>query len=298
MKRAILSVTASLALLSEFYANKRFLLITIFVTLLNYYYVPLPLSPSPSGDNNNDTGTKNRAGPVARMDPRWKHPFTCIVSGPTMAGKSVFVKRFLASADTMCDTTFDKIYLHYAEWQNAYLQLPSRVEFRAGPPAREDYEDEGRTKLVVLDDLMRETNDTVVDFFTKGSHHRNMSVIFITQNLYHQGKGQRDISLNANYLVVFKNPRDKSQISFLARQVWPENPRFLQEIYNDATSVPHGYLLLDMKQSTPDRFRFRTRIFPSDRRTVVYVPKTTTSSSGGGGSSRRRRRNGHGDPYR
>ena len=51
--------------------------------------------------------------------------------------------------------------------------------------------------LMILDDLMRETNASIVDIFTKGSHHRQISVFYITQNLFHQGRGQRDISLKA-----------------------------------------------------------------------------------------------------
>jgi len=43
----------------------------------------------------------------------------------------------------------------------------------------------------------------VCDLFTKGRHHRNISVILITKNLFHQGRFSRDISLNAKYLVVF-----------------------------------------------------------------------------------------------
>ena len=120
---------------------------------------------------------------------------------------------------------------------------------------------------------MRESNDKVVDLFTKGCHHKNISVFFITQNLFHQGKGQRDISLNAHYIIYFKNPRDRAQIQHLARQMCPENPKFLQEAYNDATAVAHGYLLIDLKQSTEENFRFRTNIFQSDGYQHVYVPK-------------------------
>ena len=50
---------------------------------------------------------------------------------------------------------------------------------------------------------------------TKGRHHNNLSAIFITQNLFH--KSQREISLNSNCIVILKNPRDKSQIQYLAR---------------------------------------------------------------------------------
>ena len=63
---------------------------------------------------------------------------------------------------------------------------------------------------------MREVDGRIVDIFTKGSHHRDLNVFYITQNLFHQGKGQRDISLNASYIIYFKNPRDKRQIKHLA----------------------------------------------------------------------------------
>ena len=49
----------------------------------------------------------------------------------------------------------------------------------------------------------------IVNLFTRDSHHHNLSVIYIVQNLFHQGKGSRSISLNSYYLVLFKNPRDK-----------------------------------------------------------------------------------------
>jgi len=37
---------------------------------------------------------------------------------------------------------------------------------------------------VIIDDLMQETNETVANMFTKGSHHRNISVVFLAQNLF------------------------------------------------------------------------------------------------------------------
>lgn len=83
-------------------------------------------------------------------------------------------------------------------------------------------------------------------------------------------------------MVVFKNPRDRAQIRHLARQVYPENPLFLQEAYLDATSRAHGYLVLDLKQSTAEEFRVRTNIFPEDVNNglvpIFYIEKKTKSS--------------------
>ena len=98
-----------------------------------------------------------------------------------------------------------------------------------------------------------------MSLFTKGSHHQILSVIFITQNLFHHTL--REVSLNLNYIVIFKNPSDKAQIQYLARQICPEDPLYVQEAYLDATFKPYGYLLFDLKQSTPDNCRLRTNIF-------------------------------------
>ena len=54
--------------------------------------------------------------------------------------------------------------------------------------------------LVVIDDLMQElSNDPqITSLITKGCHHRNLSVIFILQNIFHRGKELRDMSLNCH----------------------------------------------------------------------------------------------------
>jgi hypothetical protein len=74
----------------------------------------------------------------------------------------------------------------------------------------------------------------ISDLFTKGSHHRNLSIIYIVQNIFHQGKEMRNIRLNAHYIVLFKSPRDKQQISMLARQI---NPGKVQEFMRTSDQV-------------------------------------------------------------
>jgi hypothetical protein len=39
--------------------------------------------------------------------------------------------------------------------------------------------------LIILDDLMDETDQRVALLFTKKSHHKNISVMYIVQNLFH-----------------------------------------------------------------------------------------------------------------
>ena len=44
------------------------------------------------------------------------------------------------------------------------------------------------------------------------------------------------------------------------------------EAFHDATASPYGYLLVNLKQDTPEILRLRTNIFPEEQETV-YVPK-------------------------
>ena len=71
--------------------------------------------------------------------------------------------------------------------------------------------------MIVLDDLMSTSakDPRINDLFTEGSHHRNPSVIALTQNLYF-GKDPTQ-RRNCQYLVLFNNPIDQQPIATLAR---------------------------------------------------------------------------------
>ena len=95
----------------------------------------------------------------------------------------------------------------------------------------------------------------------------------LVQNRFPKNKESRTINLNSQYMVVFKNPRDASEMSHLARQMYPGRAKFVQEAFKDVTSVPYGYLLVDLKQDTPEAMHLRTTIFPDDGVQYVYLPK-------------------------
>jgi len=113
----------------------------------------------------------------------------------------------------------------------------------------------------------------VSKLFTRGSHHTNTSVIFITQNIFHPSKESRTIALNTQYLVLFKNVRDKSQIAYLARQMYPSRSKHMVEAYTDATNAPYSYLFVDLKPDADEKLRLKANIFPDDVDNYVYVPK-------------------------
>lgn len=95
--------------------------------------------------------------------------------------------------------------------------------------------------------------------FTQGRN-RNISTILITQNLFPQFPKARNISLNANYIIVFRNLRDAASINHLARQVCPSNSKSFRDMFINNINKPYSYLLLDFTPTTPDIFRFKSDI--------------------------------------
>lgn len=198
-----------------------------------------------------------------------KHPFSLLLAGPSSCGKSTFVCNLLSDIANNIDFPIKKIHWCYSE-ENARPNINCKekgfqILYHIGIP--ESFSNENNEPLlVILDDLMNETgnNSKVSELFTKGSHHRNISVILITQNIFHKGSHTRDISLNAKYIVLFKNPRDGAQAGHLCRQIYPENSRSLTEIYKSATEKPYSYLLIDLTQTSNDLIRFRSDIFNPD----------------------------------
>ena len=108
-----------------------------------------------------------------------------------------------------------------------------------------------QTDLIITNDQMDDVDQREANLFTKYSHRRNLSVMLIVENLFNRNKYHRSISLNTLYMVLFKNPRDMSQIMALAHQMFPRRTQFYLEAFAQATAKPHGYMVIDMKQDTP-----------------------------------------------
>ena len=85
---------------------------------------------------------------------------------------------------------------------------------------------------MIIDDLLNDVySKEVCDLFTRGSHHTNISVILMTQNLFHKSRYCRDISLNAYYLVALDLTQDKNDaLRFLTNIFATEYPPV---IYSD-----------------------------------------------------------------
>ena len=213
----------------------------------------------------------------------FKHPTTILIAGPTQCGKTYFL---IQALKRMCiQPEPQRIVWVFSEWQKAYDELARdipQIEFVKNyqPQLHESFDSRVRN-LVILDDQMenqeahKRSSDSIVKFFTQGSHHRNLTVVYIVQNLFNQDKSMRTVSLNAHYIVVFKNPRDGTQIQTLACQMFPGNPAPLLDAFKDATAArddaSRGYLLLDLHPTSCDALRLLTNVL--DEQPTAYVPE-------------------------
>ena len=204
-----------------------------------------------------------------------------MVIGASGSGKTRWVYKFLQHLKYMFNNTkTEKIMYCYGVYQPLFDEMKKHIKhliFHEGLPDKEEIKELSRDghAILILDDLMQEvaSSKTMQDLFCQYCHHMGISVIYITQNLFQQGKCTRTIALNTHVMVLMKNLRNTSQISCLARQLYPGQCGMLEEIYHDVMQTPYGYLVVDMSPSAIDQYRLRTHIFPEEYPTIVYVPK-------------------------
>ena len=206
-----------------------------------------------------------------------KHPFRLMCAGASGTGKTTFVAKMLRNIKDLVDEEFDTKIFSYSQEQPLYNEIkqenPDITWVEGYDTGMDDLylSDSTKKKLVVFDDQMESLTNNLdfQNFFTKKSHHMNISVIFLVQNIYYKSKYMRTINLNTTVYAIFKSPRDMSQVHLLSRQLYPGTSRYMIDSYKDATGDSFGYLIVDIDPRTPDKFRLRTKIFPEEV-AVVY----------------------------
>lgn len=194
-----------------------------------------------------------------------KHPSTCLICGPSSSGKTSLVRQIIKN--NAHETIFKKIKWCYTYPSHWFLEEPT-ITFLQGLP--DEYEN---GDLIVIDDFMHALNNKIADLFTAASHHCNVSVILILQNIFPRSKVMRDISLNSHYIILFKNARDMNQVSTLSRQIFPRRSQFMVDAYIKATSKPYKYLVIDLHPLTIEEHRLRDSLFPdSSGLSWIYRP--------------------------
>ena len=87
------------------------------------------------------------------------------------------------------------------------------------------------------------------------NHHRGITALYLTQDLFPPGKFAKTINRNTHYAVCFKSPRDKTGIRNSLLQVYPDKWRRVLQLFLRLTARPFGYFMLDFHPASDDHFR-------------------------------------------
>ena len=154
-----------------------------------------------------------------------RQPSSVIIARPSGSGKSELAENLLKEKKLFYPPPKKMVYC-YDRWQPRFdrMKKQSNVIFYEGLPpkgALVKWFKPHHHGILNLDDLMEESgNDKrVLDLFAKDSHHRGITALYLTQDLFPPGKFAKTINHNAHYAICFKSARDKTGIRNLFLQV-------------------------------------------------------------------------------
>ena len=221
---------------------------------------------------------------VAKFDEKERklnHHFSLILSGARRTGKTQFIKKLILNA--IYPPIAQVVWFYATEQTDVFIEIrkslgKENVTFVKGLPKNATIEEdyiEGRPgpKLIVIDDLMSEANarEDVNQLFTRGRH-LDTSIAFLVQNFHNKGKYMRENTLNADYLALFKNPRDATIISYPAHQMGQR--KLVMDAFRLATDdKAFTYLFVDLRSDTDERLRLRSDILSSHQRVFLDSSK-------------------------
>lgn len=199
----------------------------------------------------------------------------------TSSGKTTLLTRILRNAQEMFTPCPPNLYVIYSEDQTAYDEIKNmshfkRIEFIKGSKeVLEKYEFERLSNcILIIDDLMSEiVNDKrVKNVFTKLSHHRNITLISLLQNMFPRGNYSKDMRLNLHYCIIMKSFTLEEQINTLGYLAFRKTPKFLPSAYDIQTASDYSYLVIVQHPKQQRLFRVLSDIFPGEYLSV-YIPE-------------------------
>jgi len=127
-----------------------------------------------------------------------------------------------------------------------------------------------KNSLIIFDDMINTSNmRQIAELYTVQIRHRNLNAIFLTQKLFINDEFFRQISQNSDYFVVFKNPRNSTDIKTLSSQMSGGDE--VEQIYEMATKKPYSYLFINLTQECLPHVKFLGAIFKNNSVVETYI---------------------------
>lgn len=208
---------------------------------------------------------------ITQTDLKFRHPCNIIVNGASGSGKTEWCLNFLKSYEHVLNEPMEHVMYCYGVHNSRVFDIERMgIETFEGLPTLELLKSKPKPLMCIFDDLMLESkSDYLSTLFTRASHHFNMTIVFLTQQLF--SKELKVARNNAHYLVLLRDPAGQLAVRNLGVQIFPGRLKYYMESYKSATDQRYGYLLVDIHPSSHDSVRLRTDIFSPN--STVFVPK-------------------------
>ena len=211
-------------------------------------------------------------------DVRLKENFKLFISGPSRCGKTFFVADLLQNIYTFAKQPPSLVVYIYKVWQSKFDEMNNVVHIFL-----EDQKDivdkikeyaTGSPILVVFDDMINSSSlSELAPLFTVDARHMNMTLVFLTQRMFVNDEYFRQISQNCDYFIIFKNPRNSSEIRTLAQQITPGSLHLIN-MYIEATKEPFSYLFINLTQECPPEIKYLSQFFMRENSVKCFAEST------------------------
>jgi len=170
-----------------------------------------------------------------------------IIYGQTGAGKTHFILEVIRQKLVY---PFPKNIYYMYKVRQSFMDKLKNITFIDG--LNFDAIDTSSSSLLVVDDLILSTNKNVAEMFILGSHHKKISIFFLTQNLFPNCSLFRLMSANSHYFVIFQNQRNFRQVMTLARQIFVgKDVQRITQAYKRAATTDRGFIILSFSPLLP-----------------------------------------------
>ena len=186
--------------------------------------------------------------PHGPFDVRFKANIKLILAGGSGSGKTTFVLKLFQHCEIMMVKPPKIIYYYYQLHQPIFKTMKETslipIHFRQGVPTAEHIEviseqsDIPGPALICMDDCGQYLDRNIANLFQVASHHSNLHVLLLLQNIFTKSPYMRDISLSASDMILFKSPRDSQFAQFVGKQILPQHAKEFVKIFREATSLP------------------------------------------------------------
>ena len=223
-------------------------------------------SSSSDSDESSDEASYNgvHLKKISRRDVQFQLPFAAMICGSQMSGKTTFLEKCIKNVDYIFHPHPRQIVYCFSEINSSVPKMQKMgVTTHQGIPTDEELNRWKKPLLLILDDLMLHVDKKYLDLlFTVKSHHKNIGVIFVTQNTFHPAlKTARD---NCTYLIFMSSPSSLRQIRDIGANLFPHKSKEFMEVYQKCTSIIYGYFIINLHAATPGECRLYRSIFPGE----------------------------------